>query len=232
SIPYPLDEITGKKARGKSFHHGRFISNLRKAAISTENVTVKELTVTSLIKEENGRVIGATTLDKSNQEYKFYAPLTIVCDGIFSKFRKEMTVKKPDVRSNFVGFIIKDLELPLPNHGHVILAKPSPILMYQISTRDTRVLVDIPGKLPSSSDGSLKKYMENIVAPELPDTIREKFLEALETERLRSMPNGFLPPSINQVEGMIMLGDAMNIRHPLTGGGMTVAFNDVVLLKE
>jgi squalene monooxygenase len=46
------------------------------------------------------------------------------------------------------------------------------------------------------------------------------------------MPNGFLPPSINNVEGMIMLGDAVNIRHPLTGGGMTVAFNDVVLLKE
>lgn len=28
-----------------------------------------------------------------------------------------------------------------------------------------------------------------------------------------------------------MLGDAMNMRHPLTGGGMTVAFNDVVTLS-
>jgi len=27
-----------------------------------------------------------------------------------------------------------------------------------------------------------------------------------------------------------MLGDAMNMRHPLTGGGMTVALQDVVLL--
>jgi squalene monooxygenase len=43
-------------------------------------------------------------------------------------------------------------------------------------------------------------------------------LEALETERLRSMPNGFLPPSVNQNDGMILLGDAMNMRHPLTGG--------------
>lgn len=31
--------------------------------------------------------------------------------------------------------------------------------------------------------------------------------------------------------GMVILGDAMNMRHPLTGGGMTVAFNDVVLLS-
>ena len=30
----------------------------------------------------------------------------------------------------------------------------------------------------------------------------------------------------------MMLGDAMNMRHPLTGGGMTVAVNDAVLLGE
>lgn len=35
-IPYPVDNETEKKAVGKSFHHGRFIQNLRKAATSTE----------------------------------------------------------------------------------------------------------------------------------------------------------------------------------------------------
>lgn len=45
-----------------------------------------------------------------------------------------------------------------------------------------------------------------------------KFYEALQTERLRSMPNSFLPPSSNIKEGLIMIGDAMNMRHPLTGG--------------
>jgi squalene monooxygenase len=67
---------------------------------------------------------------------------------------------------------MKDLELPLPNHGHVVLAQPSPVLMYQISTNDTRVLVDVPGRLPSASNGDLKKYLEETVAPELPDSIR------------------------------------------------------------
>ena len=43
-------------------------------------------------------------------------------------------------------------------------------------------------------------------------------MEAVDKERLRSMPNGFLPPSMNRCEGVIMLGDAMNMRHPLTGG--------------
>jgi 2-polyprenyl-6-methoxyphenol hydroxylase-like FAD-dependent oxidoreductase len=50
------------------------------------------------------------------------------------------------------------------------------------------------------------------------------------------MPNSFLPPaeqgSHHQKEGVILLGEAWNMRHPLTGGGMTVALNDVVLLVE
>jgi squalene monooxygenase len=46
------------------------------------------------------------------------------------------------------------------------------------------------------------------------------------------MPNSFLPPSVNRTEGIILLGDAMNMRHPLTGGGMTVAFTDVVLISK
>ncbi|CAG8711765.1 7691_t:CDS:2, partial [Racocetra fulgida] len=68
------------------------------------------------------------------------------------------------------------------------------------------------------------------------------FREALQTERLRSMPNSFLPPSTNVNGGLIMLGDAMNMRHPLTGGmhqllkdfdrGMTVGFRDVVILSD
>jgi squalene monooxygenase len=48
------------------------------------------------------------------------------------------------------------------------------------------------------------------------------------------MPNSFLPPieqgGLHTKEGVILLGDAWNMRHPLTGGGMTVAFSDIVLL--
>lgn len=35
-IPYPFNDETEKQASGKSFHHGRFIQNLRKAATCTE----------------------------------------------------------------------------------------------------------------------------------------------------------------------------------------------------
>lgn len=50
------------------------------------------------------------------------------------------------------------------------------------------------------------------------------------------MPNSFLPPvqqgGKGTKEGVFLLGDSWNMRHPLTGGGMTVALNDVVLLAR
>ena len=46
------------------------------------------------------------------------------------------------------------------------------------------------------------------------------------------MPNNFLAPSPLDRRGVMCLGDALNMRHPLTGAGMTVAFNDVILVRE
>ena len=33
-------------------------------------------------------------------------------------------------------------------------------------------------------------------------------------------------------EGVMLVGDSYNMRHPLTGGGMTVALHDVVILTR
>ena len=52
----------------------------------------------------------------------------------------------------------------------------------------------------------------------------------MEEGKFRSMPNSYLPGRQNNVTGMCVIGDALNMRHPLTGGGMTVGLNDVVLL--
>jgi squalene monooxygenase len=207
-------------------------------------VTTIEATVKSVVRnEETGQVLGVQYLRKGS-EYREYvrlsqaklmqcfAPLTFVADGCFSNFRKEFVKKPVQVRSNFVGLILKDAKLPAPNHGHVVLGNSAPILLYQISKHDTRILVDVPGKLPSVSNGDLTKYLRTIVLPDLPISLQKHFEVALNTDRLKSMPNSFLPPSTNTTEGIVLLGDAMNMRHPLTGGGMTVAFNDVVLLSQ
>ncbi len=58
------------------------------------------------------------------------------------------------------------------------------------------------------------------------------FTEAVQNNRIRSMPNSFLPPVANLKPGVVLLGDAYNMRHPLTGAGMSVALNDVVIWRD
>lgn len=41
------------------------------------------------------------------------------------------------------------------------------------------------------------------------------------------MPNHYIPATPNLKEGAVLLGDSLNMRHPLTGGGMTAAFSDI-----
>ncbi|KAJ3205030.1 hypothetical protein HDU67_009149 [Dinochytrium kinnereticum] len=233
-LPYPKKESFPN--RGISFHHGRFVMKLRAAAQACENVHCLEGTVSSLISDPvTNHVIGVTYNTKDDGKpasVDLFAPLTIVVDGCFSKFRKEFIKREVEVKSHFVGFVLKSCNLPYPNHGHVVLAKPSPILLYQIGTEDTRILVDIPGKLPSQANGELKNYMREFVGPQLPQSVQNSFYKALETERLRSMPNSYLPPSTNKQNGVIFVGDAMNMRHPLTGGGMTVGLWDAIHIRD
>ncbi|WPH02740.1 Hypothetical protein R9X50_00560800 [Acrodontium crateriforme] len=231
------DEMRGtrrKRPEGRSFHHGRFIQKLRQKAMAHPNVSVVEATATELVRSSyNGQVVGVEA--KVNGETdSFFGGLTIIADGYASKFRKEIRTDAPVSKSKFWALELIDAKLPMPNHGHVILGDGAPVLLYQIGTHETRALIDIPENLPSASiqAGGVKAHLKNVVAPSLPAQVRPSFEAAIEKDRLRSMPNSFLPPTTNKTPGLVVLGDAMNMRHPLTGGGMTVAFNDVVLFSN
>ncbi|KAK3515742.1 hypothetical protein QTP70_030186 [Hemibagrus guttatus] len=225
-IPYPQDEC-GVQC-GRAFHHGRFIMGLRRAALKERNVQFVEGTVTSL-QEEDNCVIGVQYREKDSGKIKeIYAPLTVVADGCFSKFRKSLISGKAKVSSHFVGCLMKDCPQFKPNHAELVLTNPSPILIYQISSSETRILVDIRGEMPRDLSG----YMVEKIYPQLPRHIQEPFLLALQNDRLRTMPASFLPPSPVNKPGVLLLGDAYNMRHPLTGGGMSVVLNDVRIWRE
>lgn len=309
----PSFSHSGRK-EGRSFHHGRFIDSLRRKVIGASktqqkggvtNVRVMEATVKNLIACENsGRIIGVSATFKKpaaaaaadgqalaasgtteSITRNFYAPLTVVADGCFSKFRSTtsstMTVCAPAsaatsaaesdgdepmaaaaagpsrstsvrrrlrhepvakvaTRSHFVGLILDDVPLPRPHHGTVCLTPSGPVLLYQIADKanETRMLIDVKvpagSKLPSVGDGSLKRHLEEHYLPHLPEAFLPSIKHALENQRLRTMPNSFLPPKMQgrrgAREGVVMIGDSWNMRHPLTGGGMTVALSDAVLL--
>ncbi|KAJ9623358.1 Squalene epoxidase [Knufia peltigerae] len=226
----------GGQFEGRSFHHGRFISKLRAAAMSHANITVFETEVTGMIGASHvSQILGVETLTRKTQKECFFGSLTVVCDGYASKFRKGYIPFAPRVKSRFWGLELIDCQLPTSHHGNVVLGDNSPVLLYQIGTHETRVLVDVPEGLPSASpaNGGIKGHLQNVVLPSLPRVVQPSFREALDRGGgLRSMPNSFLPPTTNKTPGLMILGDALNMRHPLTGGGMTVALSDVALVSD
>lgn len=234
-IPYPANaKKDGRRPEGRSFHHGRFIRRLREVAMKEPNITVVETTVTNTVTSGwTGQVLGVESLTGGEKDY-YFGTLTIIADGYASKFRKEYISHVPVSKSKFWGLELIDADLPRPGHGHVVLGDGAPVLLYQIGTHETRILVDVPEGLASTgtASGGVKGHLRNVVLPSLPKSVQSSFETALNEGKLRSMPNSFLPPSTNRTPGMILLGDAMNMRHPLTGGGMTVALNDVVLLRD
>ncbi|KAE8726005.1 hypothetical protein F3Y22_tig00007895pilonHSYRG00030 [Hibiscus syriacus] len=46
------------------------------------------------------------------------------------------------------------------------------------------------------------------------------------------MPNRTMPAAPHPAPGALLMGDAFNMIHPLTGGGMTVALSDIVVLRD
>ncbi|MBA0671554.1 hypothetical protein Goklo_029756, partial [Gossypium klotzschianum] len=176
-VSFPLEKFQSHVA-GRTFHNGRFIQRLRKKVASLHNVSLEQGTVTSLI-EENGIVKGVHYKNGNGKLLTTYAPLTIVCDGCFSNLRRSLCYSKVDIPSYFVGLTLTNCNLPKENYGAIILAHPSPIVFYQISSTEIRCMVNVPS--------------ENV-------------------------------PSVSN--------DALNMRHAITGGGMTVALSDVVILRD
>jgi squalene monooxygenase len=173
-IPYPGTH------EGRSFHHGRFVMKLREAAGSARGVDVIEASATELIERER-RVIGVRATRKTNVSLgepssnglgdttgsdtvkeEFFADLVVAADGCFSNFRTAVmgsAMAKSTTKSHFIGAVLEDARLPIPQHGTVALIKGyGPVLLYQIGEHDTRMLVDVKVPLPSD----LQVYLSSL----------------------------------------------------------------------
>lgn len=134
--------------------------------------------------------------------------------------------------SCFVGLILEDCKVPHSNYGHVILGDPSVILAYQISSNEVRCLIDIHGTVPSIANGEMAEYLKSLDAPKIPDELRNSFVSAVDKRKIRTMPNMSMATSPSSRQGAFLLGDSLNILHPLAGGGMIVALSDIVILRD
>ncbi|KAM3325445.1 hypothetical protein P3S67_000570 [Capsicum chacoense] len=217
-------EIFRADVSGRGFHNGPFIQRMREIVVYLPNVKLEQGTVTTLL-EEKGIIKGVQYKTKSGEELKACAPLTIVCDGCFSNLRR--TLCNP----NMCLLILSNFQLPHANYGHVFLADPLPLVFYPISSTEVRCLVDVPGqRVPFISNSEMAKYLKTVVGPQVPPEIHDPFIAAVDKGNIRTMSNRSMPAAPHPTRRALLMSDAFNMRNALTGGGMTLALSDVVVL--
>ena len=228
-IPYP--DKNGEPT-GYGFRNGAFLQNIRKHIQSQPNITVIEGRVTELIEKEN-TVTGVHFLRKhADKEETLQAELTIVTDGPMSRFREKLSNPVKKVNGYFLGLLLKNCELPYPHHGHLFMGNHPPFVIYPVSSTASRVLIDFKGEFPPKFGPEFKQFLLDTFEAVMPRCVRSCFVAAVEEGHFKMFPNHRLPASPIKKPGAVLLGDALNMRHPLTGGGMTAVFADVKNLGD
>lgn len=241
------------KFRGCGLHNGRFLMRLRdaatKAGAELKGGLVKQVLVRGLGTSKE-RVTGVrfmpthsngqTVAGAEMQEVR--GKLVVVANGMDTSFRNEFCDTEVRVASRFSGIVLEDCPLPFPGHGHVVLAKPTPVLLYPITPRETRMLIDLPNTPEFAAKGlstntALIAYFRSSILPQLPEAVRPSFSAALDKAasgegHLSTCANRKVAARPAKFDGVVTLGDLLNMRHPLTGGGMTCALGDVHILTN
>ncbi len=225
TIPYP------QHYKGMGLHNGRFLQQIRASALQNESVTQIHGKALQLLENERHEIIGVSYRESLTSEIKsIHAPLTITSDGFFSNFREHLSNNEKTVTSYFIGLILKDCEMPFPKHGHVFLSGPTPFICYPISSNEVRLLIDFPGEqLPRKQ--LLQAHLDANVTPYIPECMLNSYEQALQEGGFKVMPNHYMAAKPIIRKGAVMLGDALNMRHPLTGGGLTAVFSDIQILS-
>lgn len=223
-----LDVAYPEEERGRGLRNGKFMQRMRTELSDSPNITRYEGTVKELTYKDEHTIGGIIFTDKATGgQVGIDATLTIVSDGFFSKFRKEVTESEETVTGYFLGMVLKDCQLPHTAHGHVFLTDSSPFLCYPISDRESRLLIDFPGNAAPRKGEALSQFLSNHVRPRMTADMLPAFDAAVAEGKFKVMPNHYMPGHSKAMDGVVVVGDALNMRHPLTGGGMTVTLRDV-----
>ena len=212
---------------GFGFRNGKFVQNMRMHLLSIDNVDVFEGRVKSVIESEDV-VTGVEYSPKGRETTRsIEAALTIISDGPMSKFREAYSKSEKKVSGFFLGIILENCSLPYPSYGHLVLGSHPPFVMYPVNSNEIRILIDFPGSKPPKINQEFKEKLLQVFLPLMPEGMKKSFFKAVEKGGFKMMPNHRLPAQPIFKKGLVLLGDSLNMRHPLTGGGMTATFADI-----
>jgi squalene monooxygenase len=223
-VDYP--SVNGEQAFGYGLKNQRLLQNLRNEVLTHPSITVINGTVDEMI-YDGDKIVGAKiTLPNGETDFA-KAPLTVVSDGFFSKLRKNLHNQNAEVTGYFLGMILENTELLHPGYGHVFVGHNAKFLAYPTTANEIRLLIERKDVKWGIKSPELKAWLYENIMPQLPESMHKSFSEAVEQADFKVMPNHLLPANPRKIDGVIMLGDSLNMRNPLTGGGMTVALTDV-----
>ncbi len=227
SIPYPSGYC------GKGLRNGKFVQLMRERLHSQDQITCIEATVEDFFYSNDNAVKGVKL--KSTAKHLITtvcAKMTIVSDGFFSKLRDQVTNNEKQVTGFFLGMILENYTLPNNQHGHVFLTEKNPFLCYPISQSQARMLIDFTDNIAPRKGEILTAFLNQKIRPYITAGMRPSFDNAVLESKFKVMPNHYMPSKERLIDGVIVIGDALNMRHPLTGGGMTVLLRDVNTLQQ
>jgi len=226
SIPYPSGHC------GKGLRNGKFVQLMRERLYNQEQITCIEATVEDFIYTNETTVKGVKIKSTDKYPNHILAKMTIVSDGFFSKLRDQVTNNEKQVTGFFLGMILENYTLPNNQHGHVFLTEKNPFLCYPISQSQARMLIDFTDNIAPRKGEILNNFLNQKIRPYVTSDMLPSFDNAVLEGKFKVMPNHYMPSKERLIDGVILIGDALNMRHPLTGGGMTVLLRDVNTAQE
>ncbi len=227
SIPYPSGHC------GKGFRNGKFVQTMRERLYKKENITCIEAEVEDFIYDHENAIKGVyIKASEKRINTSVRAKMTIVSDGFFSKLRNYVTDNDKQLTGFFLGMILENYSLPNNQHGHVFLTEKDPFLCYPISKNQARMLIDFTDNIAPRKGDVLNQFLNEKIRPYLTAKMIPSFDKAVLEGKFKVMPNHYMPSKERLIDGVMVIGDALNMRHPLTGGGMTVLLRDVNTIQQ
>ncbi|KFK27699.1 hypothetical protein AALP_AA8G417000 [Arabis alpina] len=213
-----LEGIDEQKATGLALYKDGKEAFLLFPASSLSNVRLEEGTVNSLI-EEKGVIKGVTYKTRVGQETTAFAPLTVA-----------------EILSYGVGYISKNCRLEEPETVHLIMSKPTFTMMNggSIKLAEVRCVSEVsPDNVPSISNGDMATYFKKIIAAQIPPKLREIYMKGInDGAKMKVVATKNMWAMLSKKKGVIVLGDAFNMRHPVIASGMMVLLSDILILRS
>jgi squalene monooxygenase len=230
----PYCEVEGSRPLGFAIDHHDLVATLRKRLAQIPGVELRTgERVTDLIRDRD-RIAGVVTSSGPVRGH-----LVLAADGRHSKIRALVEIPE---RARLLSFtaaaLLRDCRLPQPGYGHLFLGAWGPILVYPIKRQgaeapstDCRTCIDLPSELERGKDAVVERLRAEYLS-HVPEGVRASLSAALEEGAIEMAANYSISTDTCTAPGLALVGDSAGCSHPITATGMTIALNDVRLVRR